>query len=246
MTDRPKHQLVVPAGAARTEFGSEWRRLVTRTRRSQSDVARQLNISDSQMSRYAKGENLPKDVTLSALCELIDDVTTNDLQRLLILLRQARAESSTTPTRKPDEPTKKPDETPPVDPAPLPPAGTRPARRKIAVGLGVVVAVATATLLLWPGLLWRSGATAGGTPNQSGPSAASSAPASRTCDRFTIAAADLFLRDEHGEPQTQIEHGRKVTVKSRSNPAGLAYWQVAVDDGREGWVDPHWLRPACG
>ncbi|MEU4421710.1 hypothetical protein AB0F81_13885 [Actinoplanes sp. NPDC024001] len=70
-------------------------------------------------------------------------------------------------------------------------------------------------------------------------------PGAISCSQGTVAARDLWLRDEFGAPLSEIMHGQQVTIDSRPNPHGLAYRFVSADDGRTGWVDVHWIRPHC-
>ncbi|WP_285749484.1 DUF6471 domain-containing protein [Lentzea sp. NBRC 105346] len=69
---------------------------------------------------------------------------------------------------------------------------------------------------------------------------ATPAPQGR-CDKYEIAAKDLWLRDEHTNPVTQLPRGLKLTVKNRET----RQWQVETEDNRSGWVDPGYLKPIC-
>jgi len=70
-------------------------------------------------------------------------------------------------------------------------------------------------------------------------------PAVRSCNRGTVAARDLWLRDEFGATLSEITRGQLVTIDSRPNPNGMAYRLVTADDGRTGWVDARWIKPYC-
>lgn len=65
------------------------------------------------------------------------------------------------------------------------------------------------------------------------------------CDRYSIAAADLALRDFDGSPISQLLRNDAVTVIQRVHPRGLSYWEVTTPTNQQGWVDSRYLRPAC-
>ncbi|GAA0365083.1 hypothetical protein GCM10009530_13550 [Microbispora corallina] len=59
-----------------------------------------------------------------------------------------------------------------------------------------------------------------------------------------MAARDLWLRDRYGEPREQLPHGLVVTASGGDDVEGR-YRHVTAPGGRDGWVDPSYLRPVC-
>ncbi|GLY96575.1 hypothetical protein Acsp02_38300 [Actinoplanes sp. NBRC 103695] len=69
--------------------------------------------------------------------------------------------------------------------------------------------------------------------------------AERPCSKGTVAARDLWLRDQYGATLSEVTRGQQVTIDSQPNPNGLDYRLVTADDGRTGWADARWIEPYC-
>lgn len=240
LTSSNGQQLAEPAPGTAAAFGAALKAQRNRTRRSLEAVAQRVGLSTSTLSRYERGECLPSEEHVNTICQALG-ISSQERLRLLGELSQARANPSAAPPKKPS-------------PQRHQPRGVVEAIRhhgsnalRVLVVAFALIGVATTVRYL------VSGGQADSRPDDTGSSAAASAPVnpplppeSADCDRYTVAAADLALRDIDSGPVDQLPREDVVTVSQRVHPRGLPYWEVTTPTGQQGWVDFRYLRPACG
>jgi hypothetical protein len=105
-----------------------------------------------------------------------------------------------------------------------------------AVGLGLVGGAVAAAVLLFGGT-----SPPGSTPSPGGWTEKPRETQVVVCDRYEVAAHDVWLRDQYGTPHVELPHGQRVTVTNRTS----TYWAVTVEGGQNGWVDHTYLKPLC-
>ncbi|HET9255461.1 MAG TPA: helix-turn-helix transcriptional regulator [Pseudonocardiaceae bacterium] len=229
MTTSKAQRLEEPAQGGAAAFGAALKARRNQTGRSLEVVAQRVGLSTSTLSRYERGECLPSDKHLDTLCDALG-ISSLERQHLMGELQQVRVSSSTTrPTTSPVRKRR---------------AGVlqvigrrwRTALHVIVIAFALIGVAATIEYLIPGG------------PGDSGPGQAglNTAPDAAGCDRYTVGAETLALRDFFSGPISQLQRAAMVTVIQRTHPRGLPYWEVTTTTNQEGWVDPRYLRPACG
>lgn len=229
MTTSKAQRLEEPAQGGAVAFGAALKVRRNQTGRSLEVLAQRVGLSTSTLSRYERGECLPSDKHLDTLCDALD-ISSPERQHLMSELQQARVSpSASRPTPSPVQERR---------------AGAlevigrrwRTALHVIVLAFALVGVATTIEYLLH------------GRPADSGAGQAghNTAPVAAGCDRYTVGAQTLALRDFFSGPISQLQRAMVVTVIQRSHPRGLPYWEVTTTTNQEGWVDPRYLRPACG
>lgn len=186
-------------------------------------VERGVKMSRPTMSRIMSGDRPPTEDELKAICALLGEES--QYPRLRTLLAE-------------DEGTIPPQTQQPERQNALHGFLSRPAVTFVLLALAVIGVICA----IWLGAdrLSRDTDSAGANPPSNTTRESTGGPVA-ACDQYEVAARDLWLRDEHGAPQTQLPHGQKVTVIHRGSP----YWEVTTDDGQHGWVNDNHLKPLC-
>lgn len=187
-------------------------------------VERGVKMSRPTMSRIMSGDRSPTEDELNAICELLGEGSQYPRFRTLL----AEDEGTTLPqTLQPERQNA------------LHGFLSRPAVTFVLLALAVIGVICA----IWLGAdrLSRDTDSAGATPPPGNTTNQSTDGPIATCDQYEVAARDLWLRDEHGAPQTQLPHRQKVTIIHRGSP----YWEVTTDNGQHGWVNDNHLKPLC-
>ncbi len=243
MTSSNDQQPAEPATGTAAAFGAALKARRNRTGRSLEAVAQRVGLSTSTLSRYERGECLPSDKHLDTICNALG-ISIPERPHLLDELQQARANSS------PERPKKPPRRQHRLG------AGVEAIGRHWRTGVRViVVAFALVGIAATVGYLIpdrQADPDHGQVGHHAAPQTAGSAPAKTQptpgdvdCDRYTVASADLNLRDFYGGPTIKLPRQEALTIIQRSHPRGLPYWEVTTQTNQQGWVDFHYLRPAC-
>lgn len=238
MASSTPEPLAAAAPATAVTLGAALKSWRKGTGRSLQALGQRVGLSTSTLSRYECGQSLPTDDHLTNICKALDIPDHEQLQ-LISQLQQARTTASA-----PRQPTASAQHHSPRTFVAAMGRHWRTAGSVIIIAFALI-GVATTVNYFLPG-----------TPTGSDPSQANSPAAAPTtpgvippgtdCDRYTVGATSLALRDVYGGPISQLPRETALTVIQRSHPHGLQYWEVTTTTHQQGWVDPRYLRPACG
>jgi transcriptional regulator with XRE-family HTH domain len=229
VTTSKTQRLEEPARGGAAAFGAALKARRNQTGRSLEVVAQRVGLSTSTLSRYERGECLPSDKQLDTLCDALG-ISTPERQHLMGELQQARVSSAAS------RPTTSPVQEPRAGALQMISRRWRTALQVIVVAFALIGVAATIEYLI-PGRPADSG------PGQAGHN---TDPVAAGCERYAVGAQTLTLRDFFSGPISQLQRATVVTVIQRTHPRGLPYWEVTTTTNQEGWVDPRYLRPACG
>lgn len=238
MTSSTPQPLPEAAPATALTLGAALKSWRKRTGRSLQALGQRVGLSTSTLSRYECGQSLPTDDHLTKICKALDIPDHEQLQ-LISQLQQARTNASAA-----RQTTASPQHHHPRA------VGTAMVRHwRTAVGVIIIafalIGVATTVNYFLPGTPTGSDPSRTNSPAAT-PTTAGVIPLGADCDRYTVGATSLALRDVYGGPINQLPRETALTIIQRSHPHGLQYWEVTTTTNQQGWVDPRHLRPACG
>ncbi|MCM3886040.1 helix-turn-helix transcriptional regulator [Frankia sp. R82] len=258
-TPRAGAIVVTADAAAQSLFAQEFARLLDATGLTQERLAPRVGRSAPTLSRYRTGRSLPEESLLLAVCEQAKVTDRGERDRLLGLLRQARA-TRTMPAADSatasDQEAGDPNRSDPNDVAGATPRGGRSKlrtwRRGGSVAAVVVVVLMAAGCLAVRGYGTGRPAGSSSTPPPLRTRVAASPSPEGPCRRYVVTAEDVALRDEHGHPvgdevSKKLLRGTHLMVTKSVESNAKRYWFAVAEDGRSGFVslDPRYLALAC-
>lgn len=231
-------QVPEAASATAVALGAALKSQRKRTRQSLQALGNRVGLSTSTLSRYECGQSLPSEEHLDIICDVLKIPAEQRLE-LVNHLQQARINSSVTRQTNSSAPRHPPHA--------LVTAISRYWRTTVGAIIIVfaLIGVAATVEYLLPGKDAGSGSTSASSPISAPAPQNSKTVGQLGCDRYTVGASTLALRDFYGGPTVQLPRGEALTVIQRSHPQELPYWEVATHTNQQGWVDFRYLRPAC-
>ena len=237
VSSTPEPLLEAPPATAVTLGAAlkSWRKT---TGRSLQALGQRVGLSTSTLSRYECDQSLPTDDHLTKICKALDIPDHEQLQLISQLqLARANAPAARQTTASPQH----------HSPRTFMAAVIR--HWRTAVGVIIIafalIGVATTVNYFLFGTLTGSDPSRANSP-AAAPTTVGVIPPGTDCDHYTVGATSLALRDVYGGPISQLPRETALTVIQRSHPHGLQYWEVTTTTNQQGWVDPRYLRPACG
>jgi DNA-binding XRE family transcriptional regulator len=237
MTSSTPEPLLEAAPATAVTLGAALKSWRKDTGRSLQALGQRVGLSTSTLSRYECGQSLPTDDHLTKICKALDIPDHEQLQ-LISQLHQARTNTSAA-----RQTTASPQHHSPRTFVAAMGRHGRTAVGMIIIAFALIGVVTTVNFFL-PGTPTGSDPSRASSP-AAAPTTAGVIPVGTNCDRYTVGATSLALRDVYGGPISQLPRETALTVIQHSHPHGLQYWEVTTTTNQQGWVDPRYLRPAC-